>query len=61
MLSIRRYDDTTIRRYDDTKIRRCHYSSFFPAFSPTAVVELSAGVGACAVGIILKILAKYVS
>ena len=37
------------------------YSSFFPAFSPTAVVELSAGVGACAVGIILKILAKYVS
>lgn len=48
-------------RYDDTTIRRCHYSSFFPAFSPTAVVELSAGVGACAVGIILKILAKYVS
>jgi len=51
----------SIRRYDDTTIRRCHYSSFFPAFSPTAVVELSAGVGACAVGIILKILAKYVS
>ena len=48
--------DTTMRRYDCDD-----YSSFFPAFSPTAVVELSAGVGACAVGIILKILAKYVS
>ena len=45
-----------MRRYDCDD-----YSSFFPAFSPTAVVELSAGVGACAVGIILKILAKYVS